>query len=45
MRELNQTAVDRGKMLLLGASLMVGIAAGLVLAFSLIRSLLEFITL
>jgi hypothetical protein len=45
MRDLDQTAVDCGKMLLLGASLTVGIAAGLMVAFSLIRRLLEFLTL
>jgi hypothetical protein len=40
-----QTAAALGRTVMLGASLTVGIAVGLVLAFLLIRRLLEFLTL
>jgi len=45
MRQLSRPAAAWGRTVLLGASLTVGIALGLLLAFSLIRRLLEFLTL
>ncbi|MHC4708881.1 MAG: hypothetical protein ACYTA3_00250 [Planctomycetota bacterium] len=45
MRELSRPAAAWGRTVVLAASLTVGIAAGLLIAFSLIRRLLEFLTL